>query len=115
MSGMSANSGRATEDEVEHIRQSIKTILTTPVGSRVKRREFGSLLPILIDHPANPANRLRLVAATYMAVIRWEPRVHIDNAIVAINADGRVVIDLEARRRNGPRSRQSINLSIPIR
>lgn len=115
MSGMNAITGRATDDEVEQIRQSIKTILTTLIGTRLMRREFGSLLPLLIDHPANPANRLRLIAATYMAVVRWEPRVRVDSASVNITADGRVEIDMLARRRSGPRTGQSINLSIPVR
>ena len=35
---------------VEHIGQSIRDILTTRLGTRVMRREYGSLLPELVDH-----------------------------------------------------------------
>lgn len=37
---------------VEHIGQSISDILTTRLGTRVMRREYGSLLPDLVDHPS---------------------------------------------------------------
>ncbi|CRY18829.1 phage baseplate assembly protein [Yersinia enterocolitica] len=46
--GMSRNTGRAITD-ADHISQSIADILITPVGSRVTRRTYGSLLSELID------------------------------------------------------------------
>lgn len=41
--------------KLEHIRQSMRDILMTPVGSRLARREYGSLLPELIDWSQNDA------------------------------------------------------------
>jgi len=58
----------------EHLAQSIGDILTTPLGSRVMRRDYGSELPDLIDQPANPATRVRLYGAAATALARWEPR-----------------------------------------
>ena len=52
--GMSRTDGRSLTDE-EHISQSLSDILRTPVGSRVMRREYGSLLPDMIDQPPTPA------------------------------------------------------------
>ncbi|ELI8163633.1 GPW/gp25 family protein, partial [Yersinia enterocolitica] len=72
--GMSRNTGRAITD-ADHISQSIADILITPVGSRVMRRTYGSLLSELIDQPQNPALRLQIMAASYSAILRWEPRV----------------------------------------
>jgi uncharacterized protein len=69
--GMSVTSGAALSDMV-HLRQSIATILFTPVGSRVMRRSFGSLLPELIDQPDNPTTRVRLFAAVAGALMRWD-------------------------------------------
>ena len=46
--GMNSQTGLSIA-EVEHIRQSVRDILVTPVGSRVMRREYGSLLSALID------------------------------------------------------------------
>lgn len=41
---MNAHTGGAI-DRLAHIRQSIADILTTRIGSRVMRREYGSQLP----------------------------------------------------------------------
>ncbi|WP_028696129.1 GPW/gp25 family protein [Pseudomonas cremoricolorata] len=60
-----------------HIAQSCQDILTTPIGTRLARREYGSLLPELIDQPQNDATRLRVYAATVMALMRWEPRIRL--------------------------------------
>lgn len=100
--------------EADHIRQSIRDILTTPVGSRVMRRDYGSILPDLIDHPANPANRLRLMAATVMAIIRWEPRVIVNQVAVSLDLTGRITLDMAATRRAGQRAGNRLNISIPI-
>lgn len=59
---------------IEHLRQSISKILTTPIGSRVQRRSFGSLLPELIDQPLNDYLVIQLYAATATALLIHEPR-----------------------------------------
>lgn len=41
--GMNSHTGLSIS-EVEHIRQIVRDILVTPVGSRVMRCEYGSLL-----------------------------------------------------------------------
>lgn len=82
---MSAVSGAALAD-MAHLRQSVATILFTSVGSRVMRRNFGSLLPELIDQPDNPATRVRLFAAVAGALMRWEPRLRIGRVQLASGA-----------------------------
>ena len=72
--GMNAASGRAIS-ATDHIIQSVRDILITPVGSRVMRRDYGSELFYLIDQPQHQATRLRLMAATVQALINWEPRI----------------------------------------
>ncbi|EPD7661448.1 hypothetical protein ACSD1U_003074 [Escherichia coli] len=47
-SGMNNTSGKAITD-IDHLRQSVRDILLTPQGSRIARREYGSLLSALID------------------------------------------------------------------
>jgi len=107
------HTGRAI-DEDAHIRQSIADILFTPVGSRVMRRTYGSMLPDLIDHPGNQANRLRLQAAAYMAILRWEPRVALTSVGFSQEMDGTATIDLTATKRTGPRAGQRLNISVPL-
>ncbi len=51
--GMSRSTGQALTD-TDHIRQSIGDILRTPIGSRVMRRNYGSLLSAMIDQPQTP-------------------------------------------------------------
>lgn len=63
--------------EREHIFESIETILTTPVGSRVMRRTFGSNLKALIGQPLNPGTITAIYAATNEAIATWEPRVDV--------------------------------------
>lgn len=67
--GMSQNNGQAITD-TDHLRQSVRDILLTPQGSRVARREYGSLLSVLIDQPQNPALRLQIISAVYMGLSR---------------------------------------------
>jgi phage baseplate assembly protein W len=79
-------------DDLAEIRQSITTILLTPIGTRVKRRNFGSLIFDLVDSPATPKGALRLIAASADAIERWEPRVRFVSAKLTPNADGRAVL-----------------------
>lgn len=114
MTGMNAATGRRMIED-EHIRQSCGDILKTPVGSRVMRREYGSLLPELIDHPAHGANRMRLMSATVMALLRWEPRIAVTGVSIDIDAAGTIPVDLQTVRRDGPRAGAPLNLAVPIR
>ena len=114
MRGMSRTTGKPL-DGVAHLAQSIGDILTTPVGSRVMRRDYGSLIPELIDQPMNPATRLRLMSASVSALVRWEPRLRIASVQFSVDARGGAVIDIEGERIDGSR-REAINtLSIPLR
>jgi phage baseplate assembly protein W len=111
MSGMSATTGRALDD-MDHIRQSVRDIITTPQGSRVARRDYGSLIPQLIDHPANPATRLRLMAASVGAIARWERRIRITRADFYVDDTGTALIDMEAVRVDGPRTGQAVSMAV---
>lgn len=94
---MSRDNGRPVADKLAAIRQSLHDIFTTPIGSRIQRREYGSLLFQLIDAPMNPANRLRLAAALVDAATRWEPRVTLESAIIEVGMDGKTVLNYRAR------------------
>lgn len=98
--GMSQSSGKAITD-MDHLRQSVRDILLTPQGSRIARREYGSLLSVLIDQPQNPALRLQIMSAVYMALSRWEPRLTLDTITISSNFDGSMVVDLTGQRTTG--------------
>ena len=50
MNGINAHTGQALSG-IDHLRQSIRDILTTRIGTRVMRRDYGSRLPTLVDNP----------------------------------------------------------------
>lgn len=112
--GMAAQTGRGITD-IEHIRQSVRDILTTPVGSRLMRRDYGSLLPELIDQPLNGATLLRAYAATVMALTRWEPRLRITRVQFEADASGRVMIIVEGTRLDALRSSTAVIMTVPLR
>lgn len=114
MTGMSRVTGRALDaNSNAHLVQSIGDILTTPLGSRVLRRTYGSELPDLIDQPLNARTRLRIFAATAMALLRWEPRIRLKRVALTSDADGSAQLSLVAVRTDLPR-RQTLNLLIPL-
>jgi hypothetical protein len=106
--GMSQGNGKAITD-TDHLRQSVRDILLTPQGSRIARREYGSLLSTLIDQPQNPALRLQVMSAVYVALSRWEPRLTLDSITISSNFDGSMVVELTGQRNNGA----PVSLSIP--
>ena len=61
-----------------HLRQSVRDILTTPIGTRVMRREYGSRLMELVDAPLTPATLTEIYAAAAEALGRWEPRLRVE-------------------------------------
>lgn len=62
-------------NELNHILQSVEMILTTRIGTRVMRRDFGSRLPDLLDAPLNAETITAIYAAANEAIATWEPRV----------------------------------------
>ena len=98
MKGMNAKTGRATTG-IDHLYQSVEKILTTPIGSRIARRTFGSDLPDLVDAPNNGETRVRLYAAAATALMRWEPRLTLSRVQLSTDVDeageGVQVLDIE--------------------
>ena len=94
MNGMNRSTGQALEG-VAHLKQSIQDILTTPIGSRVMRRDYGSRLFQLIDNPVNSETIADIVAATAEALGRWESRILVQKVVISSAKPGAVVIDLQ--------------------
>lgn len=90
--GMNRNTGSAVGD-IAHIEQSIADILTTPIGSRLQRRDYGSLVFYLLDDPHNPATQLKTLSAIYSAVLKWENRVRL-TAVTLDASEGKSSVKL---------------------
>ena len=93
MNGMNATTGQALGG-IDHLRQSIRDILTTPTGSRVMRRDYGSDLFKLLDAPMNRSTLMSIYAATAAALERWEPRFQLHKVVAANAEPGTVTLDL---------------------
>lgn len=86
MTGMNRYTGQSM-DEAAHIRQSIADILTTPLGARVMRRHYGSILFELIDQPLEGATLLRAYTGIMDALARWEKRVSLVSITRLVQTD----------------------------
>lgn len=108
--GMNRDTGTAPSD-IEHIRQSVRDILITPLGSRVMRRSYGSLLSALIGMPQNEALRLQIMSACYVAILQWEPRVKLTGINFDSNFNGGMVVELTGARTD---ITQPFSLTVPV-
>ena len=109
--GMNRNTGLGISD-TEHISQSMRDILLTPVGSRVMRREYGSLLSALIDMPQNPALRLQIMVACYSAIQKWEPRIRLTAISFETGDAGEMYVDITGMRTDtGASASTTVSLS----
>lgn len=80
---------------VEHLRQSIADILTTPVGSRIMRPEYGSNLPRMVDQPVSKGWVSAVQAEVARSIGRWEPRLKLKRVSVVSVIDGQVRLSIE--------------------
>ena len=79
----------------DHLRQSVRDILSTRKGTRVMRRDYGSNLPDLIDRPVNKSTIAAIRAETVDALAKWEPRLRCQRVSITEIYDGQILMDLE--------------------
>ena len=91
---MNVNTGKAIS-EIAHIKQSITNILTTPIGSRIMRRDYGSRLFERIDQPINGDLIAEIYSDVVEALFTWEPRFEVTQVTVQSIEKGKITIDLE--------------------
>lgn len=114
MKGLSAATGGPISGDA-HLEQSVADILTTPIGTRTMRRDYGSRMLALLAAPLNPATRLQLLAAVAGALLRWEPRIRLSRVgFAAGDRPGAVVITLEGERTDRPAPLARMRLSVPV-
>jgi len=88
-------------DMQAHILQSVQDILTTPIGSLVMEREYGSRLLDLVDAPINGETKIELYVATAEAIDRWEPRLRLERIEMLDATSGQIELRLFGRVRDG--------------
>ena len=82
---------------LDHLRQSVRDILSTPIGSRVMRRDYGSRLFELVDAPVNKSTLVEIYAAAATALRKWEPRLKVETVRVDKTEPGTLEISLTAK------------------
>lgn len=93
MRGVNASNGKAL-DGLDHLKQSIRDILTTPIGTRVMRRTYGSRLFQLTDAPLNQATLVELYSATADAIRKWESRFIVSSVRATSITSGKVELEM---------------------
>lgn len=113
MTGMDAVTGKIISGTA-HLAQSIGDILSTPIGSVVMLRDYGSALFELIDAPANALTRSRIYAATATALARWEPRIRLTRVTLSVD-DQSWPLTIEGERTDAASPSEFVRLTIPLR
>lgn len=78
------------------IEESIRLILGTAYGERPMRPEFGCGIHEAVFAPADAATAGRLIADVRASLLRWEPRIEVEDVTVAFasRAEGVLHIDI---------------------
>ncbi|VVP01272.1 hypothetical protein PS862_02860 [Pseudomonas fluorescens] len=89
MIGMDRHTGQPLSGR-DHLRQSIADILTTPLGTRRMRPEYGSKLRLFVDLPANAGWKSAVQAEVARALGAWEPRLKLERVRVVSVLNGQI-------------------------
>ena len=99
--GMSRDSGQALSG-IAHLKQSIRDILSTPLGSRRMRPEYGSEIPRYVDLPINKGWISAVQAEAARAIGRWESRIRLSAVRITGVVDGRIDFVIEGQYEAAP-------------
>ncbi len=97
------------------IREAMLNILLTRPGERLMRPEFGAGILDFIHYPNNETTRALIVDAAQRALIRWEPRVIVEEVSVSADPQQFSHASLAVRYRlRYDDSRDSFNLALEL-
>ena len=114
MIGMDRRTGKPIAG-TDHLIQSVDDILSTPIGSRLARRDYCSRVPELLGQPLNGATKIRVYAATALALQRQEPRLRLSRiAVEAGDAPGVARLVIVGRRSDVAPPHDALSLSLSI-
>ena len=115
LDGVGADGRLAWADGDKSIREVMLNILLTRPGERLLRPDFGAGLRDFIHHPNNETTRALVADAVQRALVRWEPRVSIEEVRVVPDPQRLSHINLSIRyrlRQDG--RRDSLDLAIEL-
>lgn len=115
MRGIDRMTGQPIEGRA-YLRQRIVDVLTTPVNSRVMRRNYGARLLAMIDMAVNQANVLLLYGAVASALQTWVGGFKLTRVqLLRGEKAGQFTLALEGHETDQPTTPNPITISIPLR
>ena len=98
-----------------NVRESICIILRTRPGERLHLPDFGCGLEQYLFEPNNVANLRLIQEAVKQSLVRWEPRIKLDDVRVALNpADPQMVDITVLYTLVATRKRERVDLSVTV-
>ncbi|HEX3786621.1 MAG TPA: GPW/gp25 family protein [Pseudonocardiaceae bacterium] len=85
--GVDATGRIALASGQRDIEQAVQLILRTYPGERPMRPEFGSRLRDFVFDGANGTNATEISQEVRAALLRWEPRIMVEDVVVTVDAD----------------------------
>jgi phage baseplate assembly protein W len=79
---------------IEHLRQSMADVLSTSLGSRRQRPDYGSKLRAYVDMPVNEGWKSSVQAEAVRALARWEPRLKLQSVRVVAVLGGKIDLSI---------------------
>ena len=97
-----SNGALATSEGEDKIRGSVLSILSTALGERVMRPDFGSEIHNQVFATINTATISSLSYSVQEALIKWEPRIRVENIQVSDEKaqDGILLLSIDYRVRS---------------
>jgi phage baseplate assembly protein W len=82
---VSATGGIGMVEREREIEEAIRLVLGTAPGERPMRPEFGCGIHEYVFAPADGATAGRIAAEVRLALARWEPRITVDDVVIAFD------------------------------
>jgi len=113
LTGMNRLTGAPLSGD-DHLAQSCEDIVSTPLGTRTMRRDYGCILADLVDRPTNRATALLASMGIALALARWEPRIVVRQVAIAGElASGQAVAEIVGTK-TGAIANSLTRLTIPL-
>lgn len=98
----------------DHLAQSCEDIISTPLGTRTMRRDYGCILADLVDRPLNRATTLLASMGIALALAKWEPRITVRQVTISGElASGQAVAEITGTK-TGTLANSLTRLTIPL-
>ncbi|WP_062785010.1 GPW/gp25 family protein [Novosphingobium capsulatum] len=113
LTGMNRATGEPLSGD-DHLEQSCEDIISTPLGTRTMRRDYGCILADVVDRPLNRATTLLASMGIALALARWEPRIVVRQVTISGElASGQAVAEITGTKA-GTLANALTRLTIPL-